>query len=80
MTTGGTAAAFSAFVVAALTMALLMFGLSVGIALAQEQVVSALRARTQTVKRWGGYILIMVGIWLWALTLWADFFTSIFPV
>jgi hypothetical protein len=32
------------------------------------------------VKRWGGWVLILVGLWLMALGIWAGFFASLFPV
>jgi predicted histidine transporter YuiF (NhaC family) len=61
-------------------MVLLMFGLSLVIATAQEQLVSTLRASVTQVKRWGGVILILIGLWLIALGIWADTFARIFPV
>lgn len=60
--------------------ALLMFILAVAIALAQEQFVGVLRASTRQVKTWGGRILILVGLWLVVLGIWADFFARFFPV
>jgi cytochrome c biogenesis protein CcdA len=56
-------------------MVLLMFGLSLAIALAQNRLVAALKARVHKMKRWGGWILILVGLWLVVLGLWEDFFT-----
>lgn len=61
-------------------MMLLMFTLALLIALAQEQLVSSLKNKTQLVKKWGGRILIVVGLWLMTLAIWADFFAQIFPV
>lgn len=80
MTIGGTAAAFTAFVVAAMVIALLMFGLAAAIATAQTHLVDALKVRVVQVKRWGGWILILVGTWLIALAIWAATFARIFPV
>lgn len=57
-----------------------MFGLSLGIAIAQERVTDALRASVVTIKRWGGGILILVGVWLIILAIWADTFADLFPV
>lgn len=57
-----------------------MFTLSLTIAGAQERLVSSLRAHAADVKRWGGWILIAVGLWLIALTVFAGFFADIFPV
>ena len=80
MTIGGAEAAFVAFVAAAVVMVLLMFGLSLVIATAQEQIVGALRANVIQVKRWGGVILMLIGLWLITLGIWANTFAQIFPV
>lgn len=72
--------AFITFVVVAITMIILFFSLAAGIALAEEQVISSIKARTEDIKRWGGYILIGVGIWFISLTVFVDFFVSIFSV
>lgn len=72
--------AFITFIVVAIAMVILFFSLAIGIALAEEQVISSIKARTQDVKRWGGYILIGVGIWFISLTIFVDFFANIFPV
>jgi len=69
-----------AFVTAAVVMVLLMFGLSLVIATAQEHIVGMLRANVTQVKRWGGGILILIGLWLIVLGIWADTFAQIFPV
>jgi hypothetical protein len=69
-----------AFVTAAVVMVLLMFSLSLLIATAQEQIVGALRANVTQVKRWGGVILMFIGLWLIALGIWAKAFAQIFPV
>ena len=61
-------------------MVLLMFGLALAIALAQIRLVTALKARVHEMKQWGGWILILVGLWLVVLGLWADFFTSLLKV
>lgn len=64
----------------ALTMAVLMFGLTVLVGTAQERVVNALKGGSSKVKRWSGLVLIAVGLWLIALAVWADFFSRLFPV
>lgn len=69
-----------AFVTAAVVMVLLMFGLSLVIATAQEHIVDMLRANVTQVKRWGGAILILIGLWLIVLGIWANMFAHIFPV
>lgn len=68
------------FIVVAITMVILFFSLATGIAFAEAQVISSIKARTQHVKRWGGFILIAVGIWFISLTVFVDFFASIFSV
>lgn len=57
-----------------------MFALALSIALAQEQLVATMKARTSKVKQWGGRILILVGIWLIILGIWANAWAQIFPV
>lgn len=65
---------------AALVIVFLMFGLSLAVALAQEDVVAGLRANAAEVKRWGGWILVAVGVWLVALAVFADALARVFPV
>lgn len=57
-----------------------MLGLALAIGLAQEQAIAKLRAETRQVKRWGGVILLIVGLWTIALGVWAEFFARFFPV
>lgn len=57
-----------------------MLGLAVAIGTAQERLVATLRAAAPQVKRWGGVILIIVGLWFLALAAWAETFARIFPV
>ena len=77
---GGRAAALGAFATAALTMVLLAFTLAILIGTAQERMVDTLKEGTQRVKRWSGAVLLLVGAWLIALAIWADFFAGFFPV
>ncbi len=60
-------------------MSALMFLVALAVALAQEQVVAKLRANTERVKAWGGRILVMVGVWLIVLGIWANFFARLLP-
>jgi cytochrome c-type biogenesis protein len=78
--TGGFGASLGAFVTAAFVIVVLMFALSLSVATAQEGVVSAIRARVGQVKRWGGWILALVGAWFIVLALFAESFAGIFPV
>ncbi|HBY97248.1 MAG: hypothetical protein M5U01_28945 [Ardenticatenaceae bacterium] len=69
-----------AFANAALVVVLLMFLLAFAIASAQEGIIAVVRAHVGEVKRWGGRILIAVGIWFIALAAFAGFFARLFPV
>jgi len=80
LTVGGRAAAPVAFATAALTMTLLALCLAILVGTAQQRVVDALKGGTQRVKQWSGVILLLVGAWLIALAIWADFFARLFPV
>ena len=57
-----------------------MFALAISLAAAQERTVAATRESAPAVKRWGGRILVLVGLWLIALAAFADFFAGVFPV
>lgn len=57
-----------------------MFALALAVATAQERLVATLRTGVVSIKRWGGRILILVGLWLIVLGVWADFFAQFFPV
>lgn len=57
-----------------------MFALSLAVARSQEDLVAGLRANADEVKRWGGWILVAVGVWLIALAVFADAFARLFPV
>jgi hypothetical protein len=69
-----------AFANAALVIVVLMFVLAFAIAGAQETVIATVRAHVGEVKRWGGWILTVVGAWFILLAIFADFFARIFPV
>lgn len=68
---GAAPAAFLAFSTAAATLVALLFLLSLTIALVEEQAMRRVRARVTRVKRWGGYVLLIVGGW--------TFLTAAFP-
>jgi len=57
-----------------------MFGLSFAVATAQEVVTRMADIGAGVVKRWGGRILIGVGLWLVVLALGANVFARFFPV
>jgi cytochrome c biogenesis protein CcdA len=66
--------------VAGLMIVLLLFGLAIAIGLAQDTFVAKLRAEAPRVKRWGGVILVVVGLWTITIGIWAEFFSRFFPV
>lgn len=57
-----------------------MFALSYAVATAQRNLVERLRTGAPAVKRWGGYILLVVGVWFVLLGAFAAFFSDLFPV
>lgn len=69
-----------AFVFAALPVMLLMLALSLFTATAGAQVAERLRSEITEIKRWGGYVLLLVGTGLVVLGIWAETFAQIFPV
>lgn len=77
---GGVGASLAAFGTAGLVIVLLLFGLAAAVATAQERVVATLQAGVTQIKRWGGVILIAVGLWTLASAIWAEAFARLFPV
>lgn len=69
-----------AFGLAGLAVVLLMFSLSLAVARAQEVVTRMADVGVDVVKRWGGRIMIGVGLWLVVLALGAGFFARFFPI
>jgi cytochrome c biogenesis protein CcdA len=67
-------------VVAAASLVILMFALALLLAAAQERTAEAMRAGAPAIKRWGGRVLVLVGAWLVALGVFADFFSDVFSV
>lgn len=65
---------------AAIVLVGLVFVAAFGVAGAQEHTLERIRAQAPRVKQWGGWILLVVGVWFLALALFADFFAGIFPV
>lgn len=80
LTTGGFTAAFTAFVVTGVVLVVLLFAAALTVAVAQEQLTERLRAGAPTVKRWGGHVLIAVGVWFFLLAIFADSFARALPV
>lgn len=80
LTTGGFAAALTAFVATGVVLVALLFAAALGVAIAQEELTAQLETSAATIKRWGGHVLIAVGVWLLALAIFADTFARVFPV
>lgn len=80
MSFGGFRSALVAFLAAAAVLVVLMFALALGLAAAQERTAEALRAGAPAVKRWGGRILVLLGIWFVILGVFADQFAGVFSV
>lgn len=80
LTVGDFGAAMLAFTTAATVLVGLLFVAASGVARAQDATVERLRAQAPTVKRWGGWVLVGVGIWFVALALFAEAFASLFAV
>jgi hypothetical protein len=69
-----------AFLTASAVIIGLMFGLAVLVTTAREKTIRSLRIATSSAKRFGGILLVGVGLWFVALAVWADFFGELFPV
>jgi hypothetical protein len=72
--------AFSAFLIAAFTVAIVMAILVTAVGLAQGKVIRSMKGGARSARRWGGAILILVGLWLIILAMWASQFARIFSV
>ena len=57
-----------------------MFTLALIIGGAQARTVDAMKVGAPTVKRWGGRILLLIGVWFIALGVFSDFFADVLPV
>lgn len=69
-----------AFIVSGVVLAAMFVGLSFVVGSVQEKTLERIRAGARDVKKWGGWILIIVGSWFVVLAIWAEFFAKIFPV
>lgn len=65
---------------AAAVVVVLMFVLAFALAAGQERTGEALRAGAPAVKRWGGRILVLLGVWFVLLGVFADQFADVFSV
>ena len=80
LTVGGFAGAFTAFAVAALVLVGLVFASALAVGGVQESTIERLEVQAPIVKRWGGRVLVVLGVWFLALAVFADFFADVFPV
>lgn len=58
----------------------LVFGAAFAVARAEESTLERIQVQAATVKRWGGRILVAVGLWFLVLAVFADSFADVFPV
>ncbi len=65
---------------AAIVLVGLLFGAAVAVARLTEETLKRVAAQAPTIKRWGGAVLLAVGVWLLALAAFTDFFIELFPV
>lgn len=80
MTTAGVGAAVVAFLVAGAAMTLLAFGAAALVAVGQEGVAGRVARAAPVMKQWAGWVLVLVGVWLMATSLFAGWFARLFPV
>ena len=69
-----------AYAVAAAAIVLLAFGSAFVVSWAKEGTVARLQAAAPSVKRWGGIVLSVLGVWFIALGIFAHAFARLFPV
>lgn len=58
----------------------LVFAAAATVARAEGSTLERIEVQAPTVKRWGGRVLVVVGLWFLVLALFADLFARIFPV
>lgn len=68
-----------AFAAAGAALVALAFAAALTVAWAQEALVARVEAGAPTVKRWTGVALAVLGAWLVALGVFADFFARVLP-
>jgi cytochrome c biogenesis protein CcdA len=57
-----------------------VFTAAFAVSSAEERTLQRIQAQAPTVKRWGGWILVVVGVWFLVLAVFADNFADLFPV
>jgi hypothetical protein len=66
--------------VAAGVLVALAFAAALTVAVAHERVATRITVAAPVIKRWGGVVLVVVGLWFVALGVFAGTFADIFPV
>lgn len=59
---------------------MLILGAAVGVSIGREATVERLESATPSIKRWGGWVLIVVGSWFILLAGFSSTFEDLFPV
>lgn len=57
-----------------------LFAAAMGVARAEQATLDRIEARAPRVKRWTGLVVLVVGVWLLVLAVFADAFSVVFPV
>jgi len=65
---------------AGLTLVALTFSAVLAVTTAEEKVASKLKARAPGIKRFSGYLMMLVGVWMLLLAIFADWFANVFTV
>lgn len=65
---------------AATVLVVLLFSAALSVAVAQERVAERVQAATPAIKHWGGWILVVVGVWFVILGVFAATFARLLPV
>ncbi|MAT82943.1 MAG: hypothetical protein CMD39_01500 [Gammaproteobacteria bacterium] len=65
---------------AGVTLVALTFSAVLAVATAEERVASRLKARAPAIKKFSGYLVMLVGVWMLALAIFADWFAKVFTV
>lgn len=73
-------AAFTAYGIAASVIVLLAFGAAFVVSWSKEGTVQRIGAGGPAVKRWGGWLLVVLGAWFIATGIFARSFARVFPV
>lgn len=77
---GGVDAAVLAFTGASLVLVILVLASAFTIGTAEDRTIETLRSQAPRVKRWGGVILVAVGVWFLLLAALSGSFAELFPV